>query len=69
MVKLMETKFLEKGIHSFYPVESNILFAQIPEEKMTKRRFGYSDAENKLVRFSATAEVTEADVQQLIDLF
>ena len=69
MVKLLAEKLEEKGIHSYYPVESNIMFAQIPEERMPASGLSYSDWEKKLVRFSATADITEADVQELADLF
>jgi len=69
MVKLLSNKLEEKGLHSPYPVESNILFVQIPEERMPADVLHYSDAEKKLVRFSATAEITEADVQTLVELF
>ena len=45
------------------------MFAQIPEERMPASGLSYSDWEKKLVRFSATADITEADVQELADLF
>ena len=69
MVKLLAGQLEEKGLHSEYPVESNILFVQIPEERMNFDLFSYSDPERQLVRFSATADVTEEDVQMLADLF
>ena len=69
MVKLLADKLAEKGLYSPYPVESNILFVEIPEERMPADVLHYSDPEKKLVRFSATSDITEADVQTLVDLF
>lgn len=68
VVRLLAEKLREKGIESYYPVESNVMFAQIPEDRVKALGVGYSDPEKKLVRFSATADVTEEDVQQLVDL-
>ena len=69
MVKLLAEKLEAKGIRSYYPVESNILFAQVPENRMPACGLSYADHEKHLVRFSATADITEADVRELVELF
>ena len=70
--KRLEQKFLEKGIRSFYPVQSNMVFAPITEEQI--ERLGtvfdlhYWNEETKIVRFATTANTTEESIQRLIDL-
>lgn len=68
--KLLEKLFLEKGIKSFYPVESNMVFVPINETQIQnlskKYDLHYWNEETKIVRFAATANSTQEEMEELV---
>ena len=70
--KKLEKKFEEKGIKSFYPVETNMFFAVIADEQLKKLTTVYDlhywNEKLKIVRFAVTAKTTGEEMQSLVDL-
>lgn len=70
--KILEEKFKEKGIHSYYPVETNMFFAVITEEQMKKLTTVYDlhywNEKLKIVRFAVTANTIVEEIKSLVDL-
>lgn len=69
---VLRDKFLEKGIEIYYPVEANMVFAVLNRDQLdrllTKYDLHYWNEELKIVRFAATANTKEEEIQALMDL-
>ena len=70
MAKLLEEKFLEKGIEIYYPVESNVVFCVVDEdtlEKMcTKYDLKYWYKDKKVVRIVTTFSTSKDEIEELM---
>ncbi len=70
--RLLEKKLLEKGISSYYPVQTNMVFAPITPEQLERLNtvydFHYWDEELQFVRFATTANTTLAEIDRLVSL-
>lgn len=68
----LQEKFRQKGIESYYPVETNMVFPTINEvqfKKLTdKYDLHYWNDELKIVRFATTADTDEKAMRELVDL-
>lgn len=72
MAKLLEKLLIQKGIHPYLPVESNVLFCKIEEEALEKLRTAYDlkywFEDKKVVRITTTFSTDEKDVMGLVNL-
>ena len=70
--RLLAEKALEKGIKSCYPVETNMVFLPVAEEQFCRISevydIPYWDKDRSMMRFVATANTDENEIQKLIDL-
>ncbi|MBO5285758.1 MAG: aminotransferase class V-fold PLP-dependent enzyme [Clostridia bacterium] len=72
MAKLLEKKFIEKGIKIYLPVESNVVFCVLEEDVLSKINtefdLKYWFKDKKVVRLVTSFATTEIDVNALIAL-
>ncbi len=70
--KYLEKGLLSKGIHLYYPVETNAVFCILSEEQLkranTKYDVCYWDGEKKLVRLMTTFATKQDDIDGLLAL-
>lgn len=72
MAKLLEELLNEKGIKSYYPVESNMVFCVVNESTLDKMRekydlkYWYKD--KKVIRIATTFATTKEEIYELVSL-
>lgn len=70
--KILEQKFLAKGIKSHYPVQANMVFVPISQEQLDRisKVFDvhYWNEKLKIIRFSATAKSDISQMEKLMEL-
>jgi threonine aldolase len=70
--KVLEKKLLEKGVKTFYPTQTNMVFAILTEEQLEKINqvfyLHYWNETDKSVRIATTYLTTEEKINQLVSL-
>ena len=72
MAKILEQKLLEKGVKTFYPVQTNMVFAILTKEELDKINavfdLHYWNETDKSVRIATTYLTTEQKIDELVSL-
>ena len=70
--KYLESKMLEKGVKTFYPVQTNMVFCVLSKEQLSKINkvfdLSYWEEENNVVRVATTFATDKREIDELVSL-